>query len=123
VAYLNSQRIGRLATIGADGMPHVVPVRYRYNAALDTIDLGGHGMGTSKKYRDVIQLGRAAFVVDDTDEHGPRGIEIRGQAQAVLSGGGAIWPGVDEEFIRLMPSRIASWGIDGDPYQPRGRNV
>jgi hypothetical protein len=31
IAYLGSQRLGRLATVGRDGMPHVVPVAFRYN--------------------------------------------------------------------------------------------
>jgi pyridoxamine 5'-phosphate oxidase family protein len=30
-AYLDSQMLCRLATVGADGRPHVVPVGYRYN--------------------------------------------------------------------------------------------
>lgn len=29
--YLQSARLGRLATVGADGMPHVVPTSFRYN--------------------------------------------------------------------------------------------
>jgi Pyridoxamine 5'-phosphate oxidase len=29
--YLGSQRLGRLATVGKDGVPHVVPVAFRYN--------------------------------------------------------------------------------------------
>ena len=32
-------QLGRIATIGADGTPHVVPVAWIYNAARDTIDL------------------------------------------------------------------------------------
>jgi pyridoxamine 5'-phosphate oxidase family protein len=123
IAYLQSQRIGRLATIGPDGLPHVVPLRYRYNAELDAIELGGHGMGTSRKYRDIAREGRAAFVVDDTTEHGPRGLEVRGRAEALPIGGTAIWPDVDDQFIRLWPARIAAWGIDGDPYAPRGRRA
>ena len=31
IEYLESQRLGRLATVGHDGMPHVVPVAFRYN--------------------------------------------------------------------------------------------
>jgi pyridoxamine 5'-phosphate oxidase family protein len=29
IDYLGSQRLGRLATVGHDGMPHVVPVAFR----------------------------------------------------------------------------------------------
>ncbi|MGN6812748.1 MAG: PPOX class F420-dependent oxidoreductase, partial [Thermomicrobiales bacterium] len=64
IAYLQSQRLGRLATVNAAGEPHVVPVGFRYNAELDTIDIGGHSIGRSKKFHDVQRDGRAAFVVD-----------------------------------------------------------
>ena len=37
------QQLGRLATVGADGTPHVVPVAFIYNAARDTIDVGVAG--------------------------------------------------------------------------------
>ena len=33
--------MGRLATVGPDGRPHIVPLTYRYNPDEDTIDLGG----------------------------------------------------------------------------------
>jgi len=42
IEYLNSQLLGRLATVGPDGQPHAVAVSFRYNAQLDTIDIGGH---------------------------------------------------------------------------------
>ena len=29
IEYLASQRLGRLATVGHDGMPHAVPVAFR----------------------------------------------------------------------------------------------
>ena len=38
IEYLGGQRLGRLATVGADGEPHSVPVGFHYNAALGTID-------------------------------------------------------------------------------------
>ena len=52
IAYLQSQRLGRLATVGPDGQPHVVPVAFRYNPDRDTIDIGGHGFAGRKKFRD-----------------------------------------------------------------------
>lgn len=42
IEYLQGQRLARLATVGPDGRPHVVPVGFRYNAELETIDIGGH---------------------------------------------------------------------------------
>jgi pyridoxamine 5'-phosphate oxidase family protein len=80
------RRLGRIATVGADGTPHVVPVRWIYNAARDTIDIGGHELERSKKFRDVARTGRAAIVIDDlesTDPWRPRAIEVRGRAEAL----------------------------------------
>ena len=65
IAYLQSQPLGRLATVGANGDPHVVPVGFRYNPELDAIDIGGHGIARSTEFRDAARSGRAAFVVDD----------------------------------------------------------
>ena len=63
--YLATQRMGRLATVGPDGAPHVVPVSYRYNPDSDTIDIGGHELGATKKWRDIGLDPRVALVVDD----------------------------------------------------------
>jgi len=123
VEYLQSQRLGRVATIGRSGELHVVPLRYRYNPDLDVIDLLGGGMGMSKKYRDAAATERIAFVVDDSASGKPRGIEIRGRAEAVSEGGDAILPGVDPQFIRITPTYVVSWGIDTDPYNSTGRKV
>ena len=49
IEYLKSQLLGRLATVGPDGQPHVVPVSFRYNAQLVTIDIGGHDFARHKR--------------------------------------------------------------------------
>ena len=119
LAYLAEQRLGRIATLGATGHPHVVPVGFRHNPDFDTIDVGGHGIAASKKYRDVARDGRVAFVVDDvpsTDPWRVRGIEIRGDAVVLATGGEVIGPGFAAEVIRISPQRIVAWGIDSDDY-------
>ena len=96
IEYLNSQLLGRLATVGSDGQPHVVPVSFRYNAQLDTIDIGGHDFARRKKYQDVQRNPRVAFLVDDmvsVDPWRPRGIEVRGEAEVRSSGGETLGPG------------------------------
>ncbi len=124
IAYLAGQRLGRLATLSRDGQPHVVPVGYRYNPERDTLDLVGAGMGTSKKLRDARRDPRVAFVVDDSAGPGhPRGIEVRGRAEVIEQGGDAIRPGADPQFLRIHPSHIAVWGIEGDPYHGTSRDV
>ncbi len=99
-------QLGRIATVGPDGTPHVVPVGWIYNAARDTIDIGGHELARTKKFRDVERTGRASIVIDDlesTDPWRPRGIEIRGRGEAI---------GLPTPLIRIHPERIVSWGIE-----------
>jgi pyridoxamine 5'-phosphate oxidase family protein len=105
--YLLGERLlARLATVGKDGTPHVAPVGWTYNPELDTIDIGGHSLQRSKKYRDIARTGRAAVVIDDVlPPWKPRGVEIRGRAEA-LDG--------PKPLIRIHPERIVSWGIEND---------
>jgi pyridoxamine 5'-phosphate oxidase family protein len=117
--YLASQKLGRLATVGKDGMPHVVPTSFRHNPELGSIDVGGHGLARSRKYADVAREGRAAIVVDDVlPPWRPRGIEIRGRAETVAEGGEAFGHGFDPEVIRIWPVRIRPWGLD-EESRPR----
>src|ERR687898_765557 len=106
--YLSERRLGRIATVGKDGTPHVVPVGWRYNPERESIDVGGRDFARTKKFRDARRSGRAAIVIDDlasTDPWRPRGIEVRGGAETL-----------DEErpLIRIHPERIVSWGIESE---------
>lgn len=124
IQYLGEQRLGRLATVDAEGRPHVVPVAFRYNAELDTVDVGGHNFAKSKKFRDVGTTGRAAFVVDDVlPPWRPRGVEIRGRAEVHSEGGKKIMQDFAEEMIRIFPRRIVGWGLDSDAFDQNGRSV
>src|SRR5947209_10189809 len=104
--YLTGGRqLGRIATVGADGTPHVVPVGWIYNAASDTIDIGGRELTETKKFRDVALSGRAAIVIDDLesiDPWRPRGVEVRGRGEAIE---------LPTSLIRIHPERIVSWGL------------
>lgn len=124
IEYLEEQRLGRLATVNAAGLPHVVPVAFRLNREAGSIDIGGHNLGRSKKFRDVEEAGRAAFVVDDVlPPWRARGVEVRGRAEVFGEGGGEIGPGFADEFIRVHPERIVGWGIDSDAFGPNARSV
>ena len=107
VAYLmGGRQLGRIATVGADGTPHVVPVGFIYNAVRDAIDVGGYELERTKKFRDVARTGRAAIVIDDlasTDPWRPRGIEVRGRGEAIA---------LPTPLIRVHPERIVSWGLE-----------
>jgi pyridoxamine 5'-phosphate oxidase family protein len=124
IEYLQSQRLGRMATVNEAGEPHVVPVTYRYNPETDTIEIGGRDMGKTKKFREAQRNERIAFVVDDvTPPWNPRGIEIRGRAVALSEGGQTVVQNFSPELIRIYPRRIISWGLEGDPYRSASRNV
>ena len=124
IAYLQSQKFGRMATISAKGDLHVVPVGFRYNPETDTIDIGGRNMTPTKKYRDAARRGVAAFVVDDVlPPWQPRGIEVRGRAETLPTGGKKIVESFGPEIIRIYPRRIISWGLEGTAYQSNSRSV
>jgi pyridoxamine 5'-phosphate oxidase family protein len=93
-------------------------VGFRYNPDQDMIEIGGHGgFRQRKKYRDVRQNRRVAIVIDDLASTTPwrvRGIEIRGEADILDTGGQEIGPGFDPAMFRIRPRRIISWGLD-DP--------
>ena len=115
-AYLTTQRLGRLATAQPDGTLQVSPVGFEFNAELQTIDVRGHGMVTSRKFRNVEDNGRVAFVVDDvpsTDPFRVRCLEIRGTAEAVR-GPGDPAAGDDGAVIRIRPRRVISFGINAE---------
>lgn len=125
VDYLNSQRLGRLATQQPNGTLQVSPVGFQLEASTGTFVIHGFQMAASQKFRNVAANGKAAFVVDDlasTDPWRVRCVEIRGVAEAIssndLTGGG---------LIRIHPRRIISFGIDEDrpPHemQSSSRNV
>ena len=115
IEYLAGQLLGRLATTGPDHKPHVVPTSFRYNAELGTIDVGGHRVAKTKKYRDVQANGWAAIVVDDlasVDPWTPRFLEIRGRAEAIPTGGTHLGPGFGEAFIRIHPEKVNTFGLE-----------
>lgn len=122
IAYLKSQQLCRIATVASNGQPHVTPVAFRYNPETDTFDISGYGGFTKrKKWQDVQQNPQVALVMDDVASFNPwtvRGIEIRGIAQTLPTGGETINPGCDPEMFHITPKRIVSWGLDGEAYGP-----
>lgn len=93
LAYLRSQRIGRLATVGPTGFPHVMPVRYELRED-GSLEFDADGV----KLRNLVAEPRVAFVVDTM---GPRqGVAIQGRASKV-----------GPERARLVPDRSFSWGL------------
>ena len=112
--YLQSQRLGRLATVNQRGEPQVAAVGFHYNSDLDTIDIGGYDMANSQKFRNIARNGRVSLLVDDVlPPWKPRSIEIRGYAQALSEGGQSIGPNTSPALIRITPRRIIAWDMSG----------
>lgn len=91
--FLRSQRIGRFATVGPSGWPHVAPVMYAVDdsGALE-FDVDG------VKLRNITAQPRAAMVVDAM---GPkRGVAMQGHVELITP-----------ERARLLPIRKFSWGL------------
>lgn len=105
--------LGRLATVGIHGYPHVVPLGWGYNAELDTIDIGGRNAAefvATRKFRNVRANPKVAFVVDDVlPPFQPRAVEVRGDAEAIHE----VPDGESQpiSLIRITPKKVTSWGL------------
>jgi PPOX class probable F420-dependent enzyme len=133
-AFLQAQRVGRLATADSTGMPHVVPVCYACAAdgsavyiVLDTKPkrVPPHKL---KRARNVLQNPQAALVVDHYSEdwdaltfvmlRGPAALLApedaeQPQAIALLRARYAQYramPIEEQPVIVLRPARVVAWG-------------
>ncbi len=108
LAYLlQRRRLGRIATVGVDGTPHVVPVGWRYNAELDTVDISGRRFSATKKFRNAKANPRVTFLIDEVlPPWRPRAVMIQGLATTLEGGADR------EAMIRITPQRVISWGLD-----------
>jgi pyridoxamine 5'-phosphate oxidase family protein len=114
LAYLGGKRLGRLATIEANGLPHVVPLGWTYNPALDTLDVGGHDLARTKKFRNVRGNPKVALVIDDVlPPWRPRCVMVRGDAEALEAATSADGEPLGA-IIRIHPRRVISWGLDDE---------
>jgi pyridoxamine 5'-phosphate oxidase family protein len=131
--YLRQQGLGRIATVGPDGQPHVTPVTFTYNEEEDAIDVGGMFYGGTKKWRDAQRNPKVTLLVDDvlSNPRRARAIEVRGVAELHETGGDKINPRFSNfapQFFRIRPTRIVSWGIEeggtgGEGFQVNSRSV
>lgn len=125
VAYLSTQRLGRLATVAPDGSLQNNPVGVHYNREFGSLDIYGLNMGATRKYRNVQANPNVAIVIDDIVSFDPwqvRGVEIRGKGEA-LSGQKPPMGHMSGEVIRVHPRRVISWNVDPEHPGMRAREV
>lgn len=132
IEFLNSQRLGRLATVGADGMPHIVPVAVFYDPAAEALVIGANAqfgeeiMAASKKFRDAQRRPKVAVVLDAPS---PRILEVRGEAETHLDGGADVGKRLGAPFrfcqawIRIRPRRIVTVGVNDGAYGASARDI
>jgi nitroimidazol reductase NimA-like FMN-containing flavoprotein (pyridoxamine 5'-phosphate oxidase superfamily) len=121
--FLERNDLGRLATIGPDGFPHVVPVSYlHYRRKIwVAVDYG------TQKLRNMLRDKRVGFVVDEYNPN--RGIMIQGTVKIIESGEeyreiykmftkkfawvrAAPWKEGEAAFISIQVLKKASWGFN-----------
>ncbi|WP_328504654.1 pyridoxamine 5'-phosphate oxidase family protein [Streptomyces sp. NBC_00457] len=119
VAYLGERLLGRLATTGTSGKPHVVPIAYHFDPEREVIKIGGRvleGRGQERLYiRHLTVNPQAALVVDDVVDGQtwqPRGILIKGAAVLHTEGGEVLGPGFGPNWVEVVPDFVTSWSID-----------
>jgi len=125
LAYLRSQRLGRLATLAPDGTLQNSPVGFSVDAEAGVINIGGRNLGATRKFRNVAANGQVAFVVDDIASVDPwivRCFEVRGTAEA-LTDQIPPSPYLSPEVIRIHPRRIISWGMGQDGAESSRRTI
>jgi PPOX class probable F420-dependent enzyme len=107
--FLEAHRIGHLATAGADGAPHVVPVCYAFDD--EAIYFVADEKPKRRPARDLLRLRnvrqnpRAAIVVDDYDDDWTRlaFVLVRGPA-AILSE-----PAAHDRALELLRARYPQY--------------
>lgn len=102
--YLCLGGLGRLATTGPDGTPHVVPVAYEFDGHY--LYFSGRNLERSLKFRNLMRNSKVALVVDDVVSVSPwrvRGLVVRGVAELLSERG--------RPYVRILPRSKASWGL------------
>ncbi|NRQ37576.1 PPOX class F420-dependent oxidoreductase [Nonomuraea sp. NN258] len=115
--FLGTQHLARLATVSPDGQVQNNPVGFFLGAEPGTVEVGGHDLAKSKKFKNVASGSTVALVVDELASTRPwvvRGVEIRGTAEAVPDAEPPM-PGFSRQLIRITPHKIISWGLGVPP--------
>lgn len=116
IAYLRSQPLARLATVGEGAHPDVVPVAFEFDGTFFWVGGVGTSVLGTRKFRNVASGGvRVALVVDDLVSVQPfvaRAVRVYGLADGPVERVGMFGPGI---FLRITPTVSWSWNLAGEP--------
>jgi pyridoxamine 5'-phosphate oxidase family protein len=115
IEYLRSHGTGRLATVGADDQPDVVPVAVEFDGSVFWVG-GGATVIRTRKFRNVAAgHHKVSLVIDDLPSFDPfiaRGIRIYGDADQPFERVGMVGPGT---YMRITPRISWSWNMASEP--------
>ena len=111
--YLKTQRLARIATSSAMGVPEVSPVGFEFDGRFFWV--GSHSQEIfvkTRRYRNITGgNSRVSVVIDDlvsVEPWRPRGIKVSGSAE-VMEHNGIFGKG---RYFRITPRISVSWGIE-----------
>lgn len=114
-AYLRSQPLARIATVGSGEQPDVVPVSFEFDGTFIWVG-GGATVLATQKFRNLrTGSSKVALVIDDMVSLDPfiaRGIRVYGIAEQPFERVGQVGPGV---YMRITPVVSWSWNLGGEP--------
>jgi pyridoxamine 5'-phosphate oxidase family protein len=116
LAYLRSQPLARVATLGPGGQPDVVPLSFEYDGAYFWIGGSGPTVAATRKFRNIEAGNRkVSLVVDDLLSFDPfiaRCVRVYGVADDPVERVGLVGPG---RYARITPHVSWSWNMAGEP--------
>ncbi|MET0416744.1 MAG: PPOX class F420-dependent oxidoreductase [Actinoplanes sp.] len=116
IAYLQSQQLARLATVGDGEQPDAVPVAFEFDGTQFWVGGPGEVVLRTRKFRNVVAgHGKVALIVDDMISLDPlnvRGIRIYGDADGPVERVGMVGPGF---YLHIVPTISWSWNMAGKP--------
>jgi hypothetical protein len=134
-AFLAGERTCRVASVSADGHPHVAPLWFVW----DGTNLWLNSLVKSQRWADLQRDPRVAVVIDGGQQfHELHGIEILGAVEVVgdvprsaephpeltgpetafarkYSGGDAFAPDGRHAWLRVRPEKLVSWDFRKNP--------
>lgn len=125
--FLELQRVGRVAQVGDDGLPHTTPLCHVFSKGALYIETGV----ASWKVRNLKPSKQVAYVVDEYTEDWDslRGIRLRGTAEVLKSGKEYLaakrmlirkfpqfkalgWTDGVQVVLKITPTWAKSWGLE-----------
>ncbi len=110
VAFVKTQRLARIATVSAEGQPHVEPVGFDFDGL--NFYVSKYRLMKTKRYAYLLKNPKVALTIDDLESVEPwvpRGMIIHGTAE-LTTHDGYLGAGT---YFRIKPMTKWSWGIDG----------